>query len=86
MSLHLYIKDKVVLRTGETSSEKSFISSGKMFHGKSFIISVRENWKRKLLKVVAVLEKGKSSKGRRAKVENMSKCTCNKQKYMSAPA
>ena len=41
----MYIKDKVVRCTGKSSSpEKSHTSPAK-FHGKSFFISVRENWK-----------------------------------------
>ena len=45
VSSHMYIKDKVVLCTGKSSSpEKSHTSPAK-FHGKSFFISVRENWK-----------------------------------------
>ena len=47
----MYIKDKVVLCTGKSSPspEKSHTSPAK-FHGKSFFISVRENWKTENLK------------------------------------
>ena len=63
----MYIKDKVVLCTGKSSPspEKSHTSPAK-FHGKSFFISVRENWKTENLKIenskVLVRRKGKISK------------------------
>ena len=45
VSSHMYIKYKVVRCTGKSSSpEKSHTSPAK-FHGKSFFISARENWK-----------------------------------------
>ena len=45
VSFLMYIKRKVVRCTGKSSSpEKSHTSPAK-FHGKSFFISVRENWK-----------------------------------------
>ena len=64
LSLHMYIKYKVVLRTGKSSSpEKSHTSPAK-FHGKSFFISVREDWNTENQKAkkskFLVQEKGKS--------------------------
>ena len=73
----MYIKRKVVRCTGKSSSpEKSHTSPAK-FHGKSFFISVRENWKTENLKSenskVLVRRKGKFR--RRAKVETCLNCT-----------
>ena len=73
----MYIKRKVVRCTGKSSSpEKSHTSPAK-FHGKSFFISVRENWKtenqnRKIQKFLF----GEEEKfRRRAKVETCLNCT-----------
>ena len=68
----MYIKRKVVRCTGKSSSpEKSHTSPAK-FHGKSFFISVRENWKTENQKFLF----GEMKKfRRRAKVETCLNCT-----------